>query len=177
MIIRKGEVSINKKTKKAIIEYVLNNYTIFVFQGNLSKFDILIKYNNDNSRMRTPKHIHWVVDVLMKIQGDKNLTKQFLNCIKNFWNSSKPLENNDFETLKNVILDGEKYINLESYTKLNGFGEFDIEFLYVLMELLSVQEKTNNSKAYMFGSIIDELLQEKINNYKIVYKADFRKRG
>ncbi|MGI6747850.1 MAG: hypothetical protein ACOX4V_06350 [Anaerovoracaceae bacterium] len=40
---------------------------------------------------------------------------------------------------------------LVKYKKpLNGYGEYDIEFLYVLMQLLAVQEKTNRADAYMW---------------------------
>lgn len=33
----------NGKTKKAIIQYEFENYIIYVFQGGLSEFDILVK--------------------------------------------------------------------------------------------------------------------------------------
>ncbi|MEE0264187.1 MAG: class I tRNA ligase family protein, partial [Acutalibacteraceae bacterium] len=51
-----------EEAKKAIIEFVFTDYVIYVFQGNLSQFDIVIKYKKDGKRIRTPKHIHWVVD-------------------------------------------------------------------------------------------------------------------
>ena len=139
----------------------------------MSKFDIMIKYKKDGKRIRTPKHIHWVVDILMKMQGNETLTKQYLKTIQNCWKACVPLTNNDFKTLKALIEDGEKEIDIEQYFNLNAFGEYDVEFLYVLMELLAVQEKTNREDAYMFGKIIEELLDTDRDIFKIISTAGF----
>lgn len=173
MDIREGTQLIESGTKKAIIEFVFTDYIIYVFQGNLSQFDIVIKYKKDGKRIRTPKHIHWVVDILMKMQGNEELTKKYLLAIQNCWNICVPLSNNDFETLKNLIESGEKGIEIEQYFDLNAFGEYDVEFLYVLMELLAVQEKTNRADAYMFGKIIEELLEADRDIFKIISTAGF----
>lgn len=173
MDIRKGTQFIEKGTKKAIIEFVFAEYIIYVFQGSLSQFDIVIKYKKDGKRIRTPKHIHWVVDILMKMQGNEELAKKYLLAIQNCWNTCVSLSNNDFETLKNLIENGEKEIEIEQYFDLNAFGEYDVEFLYVLMELLAVQEKTNRADAYMFGKIIEELLEADRDIFKIISTAGF----
>ena len=173
MDIRKGTQLIENGTKKAIIEFVFTDYIIYVFQGNLSQFDIVIKYKKDGKRIRTPKHIHWVVDILMKMQGNEELTKKYLLAIQNCWNTCVPLLNNDFDTLKDLIENGEKDIEIEQYFDLNAFGEYDVEFLYVLMELLAVQEKTNRADAYMFGKIIEELLETDRDIFKIISTAGF----
>ena len=46
MDVRKGTKLIENGMKKAIIEFVFTDYIIYVFQGNLSQFDIIIKYKN-----------------------------------------------------------------------------------------------------------------------------------
>lgn len=176
MEIRRGQQLIENGTKQAIIEFEFERYEIFVFQGNLSEFDIVIKYKKDGSRIRTPKHIHWVVDVLMKMQGNEELTKRFLHMIHICWNRCTPLDNNDYDTLKELILRGERVVRIEEYEELNVYGEYDVEFLYVLMELLAVQEKTNRADAYMFGSIIEQLLEVDRDIFKIVSTAGFRGR-
>ena len=73
MDVRKGTKLIENGMKKAIIEFVFTDYIIYVFQGNLSQFDIIIKYKKDRKRIRTPKHIHWVVDILMKMPSKHKL--------------------------------------------------------------------------------------------------------
>lgn len=173
MEIREGTQLIENGRKKAIIEFVFTEYIIYVFQGSLSQYDILIKYRKDGTRIRTPKHIHWVVDILMKMQGNEMLTKQYLVAIQHCWNTCSPLPDNSYETLKTLIEDGEQAIDIEQYFPLNLFGEYDVEFLYVLMELLAVQEKTNRADAYMFGSIIEELLETDRDIFKIISTAGF----
>ena len=83
---------------------------------------------------------------------------------------------NDYDTLKELILRGERVVKIEEYEELNVYGEYDVEFLYVLMELLAVQEKTNRADAYMFGSIIEQLLEVERDIFKIVSTAGFRGR-
>lgn len=173
MEIREGTQLIANGTKKAIIEFVFADYIIFVFQGELSKFDIIVKYKKDGKRIRTPKHIHWVVDILMKMQADETLAKKYLTAIQNCWNNCAPLTDNNFYTLKALIENGENDIEIEQYFSLNAFGEYDVEFLYVLMELLAVQEKTNRADAYMFGKIIEELLKPDRDIFKIISAAGF----
>ncbi len=177
MEIRRGRQLIENGTKQAIIEFIFTNYIIYVFQGDLSQFDIVIKYRKDGTRIRTPKHIHWVVDVLMKMQGNEILAKRYLRAIQHCWTSCAPLANNDYDTLKELIENGENDIDIEQFYSLNAFGEYDVEFLYVLMELLAVQEKTNRVDAYMFGNIIEELLDTDRDIFKIISTAGFGGRG
>lgn len=173
MDIRRGTQNIDRGTKQAIIEFVFTDYIIYVFQGILSKFDIVIKYKKDGTRLRTPKHIHWVVDILMKMQGNEVLAKRYLRAIQNCWNTCVPLTNNDYATLRALIENGENDIDIEQYFPLNAYGEYDVEFLYILMELLAVQEKTNRVDAYMFGNIIEELLETDRDIFKIISTAGF----
>mgnify|MGYP000526628737 CR=1 FL=1 len=173
MDIREGTKFIKNGTQKAIIEFIFDDFIIYVFQGDFSQFDIVIKYKKDDTRIRTPKHIHWVVDILMKMQGNEALTKRYLQAIQNCWNTCVPLTRNDYATLKSLIENGENGIEIGQYFELNAFGEYNVEFLYVLMELLAVQEKTNRADAYMFGNIIEELLETDRDIFKIISSAVF----
>lgn len=163
----------NGRIKTAIIEFEFDNYILYVFQGDISPFDILIKYKKDETRIRTPKHIHWAVDMLMKMQCEKQLSKKFLNEVKKIWNNCTPLKNNDFDTLKNLVESGNNEIEIDKYKKLNSYGEYPVDFLFVLMLLLSTQKKTNRPDAYMFGNIIDELLESDYDIFRIVSTAGF----
>ena len=59
-------------------ERINGKYIVAVYQGNLSQYDTLIKYRQlEDSRwssIRTPKHIHWAVDILIKMYQDKEKT-------------------------------------------------------------------------------------------------------
>lgn len=173
MEIRRGSRRINNGTKQAMIEFVIGDYIIYVFQGDLSPLDIVIKYTKNGGHIRTPKHVHWAVDILMKMQGHEELTKQYLRAIKNYWDDCEPLASNDFAALMSLIESGEETIEIQQFSALNRFGEYDVEFLYVLMKLLAVQEKTNRADAYMFGRIIEELLKTDRDIFKIISTAGF----
>lgn len=175
MNIRQGtkDITIGGQKIRAIIEYEFNDYVLYVFPGKLSQFDILIKYKKDGSRIRTPKHIHWVVDILLKMENKKTKTRQFLGKIKQIWENSQPMTNRQYETLCNLIQNGLNAIDITQFEELNSYGEYSIDFLYVLMQLLSTQEKTNRNDAYMFGQIIDELLELELDIFRILSKAGF----
>ncbi|MGM9970338.1 MAG: hypothetical protein ACI35S_08090 [Anaeroplasma sp.] len=164
----KGEV------RKAIIEFSFIDFTIYVFKGSLSQFDILIKYKEGEKKIRTPKHIHWVVDILLKQGKEKSLTNEFLLLLQACWKECKPLDNNDYFTIKDFIETQLEKFDYDKYSMLNEFGEYPVDFLFVLMNLLSIQEKTNRVDAYMFGSIIDELLEDELDIFSIVSTAGFR---
>ncbi|MBD5092492.1 MAG: hypothetical protein HDT36_03825 [Clostridiales bacterium] len=175
MDIKEG-TQIIEGNNKAIIEFTFDEYVIYVFQGKISQFDIVVKYRKNNTRIRTPKHIHWVVDCLMKMQGNEELTKQFLLEAQQYWNDCHPLTNNNFETLKELVTTGLENFNIATYDNLNDFGEYSIEFLCVLMVLLSTQEKTNRADAYMFGKIIEQLLETDTDLFRILSTAGFNGR-
>ena len=159
--------------KTAILEIIFSNFIIYVFQGGLSQFDILIKYREKESRIRTPKHIHWVVDILLKQSKERELTNDFLILLQKSWKECLPLTNNDFDSIKSFITNQWSLLDYNKFEKLNDYGEYPIDFLFVLRNLLSVQEKTNRSDAYMFGKIIDELLEDELDIFKIVATAGF----
>ena len=166
--------SILKQKQKCngIIKFELSNYDIYVYEGTISQYDIIVQYKNDGlKRERTPKHIHWVVDLLLKIQGNKKLANKFLLKIQEYWGECLPLTSNKFEVLKQLVEADYQKLNIEKYKKLNKFGQYDIEFLYVLFILLIHQEKTNYNQAYMFKNVIDKLLVNNLDIYSIVAVA------
>ena len=158
---------------KSIVDFEFDNYILSIFPGSLSQFDILIKYKKGDKRFRTPKHIHWVVDLLLKMQHEMDLTQEFLKNIKVVWEECLPLQNREFYNIKNIVENGIKNFNIEKFNTLDSYGEYPIDFLYVLMLLLSIQEKTNRSDAYMFGQIIDEMLEIELDIFSIMSRAGF----
>jgi len=83
---------------------VNGKFIIVVYQGNLSDFDLLVKYRQkDNStklgwlRLRTPKHIHWAVDLLIKMNIEKGKTKELVSFLLTYWNDkAKPIKDLDY---------------------------------------------------------------------------------
>lgn len=180
MIISKGNIPYkNRKNEDmSIIDIKLTNYIISVYQGSKGEHpenDIkIVYYENSKSRQgRTPKHIHWAVDLLIKKQFEQQLTNSFIKEIKKDWNNCQILENNNFETLKNIIESYLIKIDLKKYIKLNNYGEYDVEFLLVVLVLMMYEEKTNSHKAHMFNDVLEALLKDQLDIFSIISSATF----
>src|SRR3990167_6042240 len=78
----------------AIKEITLDDGTIIaVFEGNRGykpDHDILIKYQENGKRLRTPKHIHWVIDLLIKKEHNRELTLKFMKYLRNMYDRVSP---------------------------------------------------------------------------------------
>ena len=70
-----NSITVGGKSLPLLIQFPVNDhFVIGIYQGTISKFDMIIKYrqliNEKWTRARTPKHIHWAVDILIK-QNEK----------------------------------------------------------------------------------------------------------
>lgn len=174
------------KGKEPLITVEINDtYILGVYQGTLSDYDLLLRYRQKDSstksgwsRVRTPKHIHWAVDAILKMNHNNFETKKFLNFLIYQWdNHVKPLSSNEE---RSTLLDVEQLkteANIEAgkYPGLADKGEYSIKFLYLIAKLLMIQEKTNLPTAYMFRSLL-KALEEHNDIYKIVAVATHNRR-
>lgn len=152
-----------------------DDLTLFVFPGSLSPNDIWLKYRKGNSRVRTPKHIHWAVDLLIKKFLSRNLTNSLLVVFQELWNNVEGLHARDANSIvrRLTISQNEEYV--QQFEPLNNLGFFKIDFLLHLMELLMLQEKTNNPNAYMFKDVLEGLFNSS-DLYKIISTVTHRGR-
>lgn len=72
---------------------------LFVYPGTLGVNDIWLKYRRGNSRVRTPKHIHWAVDLLIKKFLNRALTNSLLEVFQQCWDNVKGLALRDADTI------------------------------------------------------------------------------
>ncbi len=173
-----------KKNGQTIIPlktYPVNGkYILGVYQGSLSKFDMLLKYRQKNekkwSRIRTPKHIHWVVDILLKMQTNKKVSDKFLNFLLEKWKKTKGFKNSKerisfLSNSKNLMIEISE--EAKEFNKMASQGEYSLKFLILVAELLMLQEKSNNSDAYMFKNLL-ESLKDGSDLFKIISIATHR---
>jgi len=162
--------------------FQVNDSTLIaVYKGRLSKYDILIKYrqklNDDKwSRIRTPKHIHWTVDVLMKMEGYPKLTREFVKFFIDVWEKTKPLKNESQRQELNLksLLEISS-LEIKKFKDLSKRGEYSVRFLILLAKLLMLQEKTNRADAYMFKRVLEQLKKGK-DLFRILATATLAKR-
>lgn len=170
-----------KKVEPIEVFEVNGSYILGVYGGSFSKRDILIKYRQKNgdswSRIRTPKHIHWAVDIMLKMQLKEEETKRFLDFLIDVWGSVKPIRNEKekVEYLKIENLLTESKDKIKQYEDLSQHGEYSVNFLILLAKLLMIQEKTNLENAYMFKKLLDAL-RDGGDIFKIVSTATHNRR-
>ena len=167
------------RRRELIMQFPVNDhFQIGIFQGALSKFDILIKYkqliNGKGTQPRTPKHIHWAVDMLIKHYSEPHETDLLLDSLLNLWEQTVPLES---KAEQDELLSPDKLLadandEAAKYGQLAGKGEYSVKFLILIAKLLMVQEKTNRHDAYMFKNLL-ERLKEHRNIFEIVSTATF----
>ena len=177
-MISKPNMIIGGKTPIAEIP-VNGSFYLGIYQGTLSQYDVLIKYrqleNGKWSRIRTPKHIHWAVDILIKQHLENQTTEKLIEALIVLWdNEIKPIksEQERMSILNPQTLLNEVDLEASSYPKLAGKGEYSVKFLLLLAHLLMIQEKTNYEGAYMFRRLLEQLKEHK-DIYKIVSTATY----
>ena len=154
----KGSVEI----KQPLQVYEINDkFILAVYQGKLSPLDMLLRYrqkvkdkNGDYvwSKIRTPRHIHWAVDILIKMHQEKGLVEKFLDFLLKIWNGTnqQQLESQRAEAIKTKNLIPKTELEAKTFYDLNKYGEYSIKFLILLAKLLMQQEKNNMKDAYFF---------------------------
>jgi hypothetical protein len=175
-------ISMKLKNKDLLKVFTVNGeYILGIYQGSISEYDLLIKYRQKEgdkwSNIRTPKHIHWAVDILIKMSLEENKTKEFLGFLINYWDDNvTPLTT---EEDRNSLLSDEllNEVNNEAtqYPELVEKGEYNVKFLLLIAKLLMFQEKTNLDTAYMFKNLLKELKEGK-DIFKIVSIATHNRR-
>lgn len=155
-------------------EFNLKDGTIIgVFQGskgNNPEMDIVVKYKDKYTKsvVRTPKHIHWVIDLLIKKEHNKKLTLEFINYLVDMYDQIKPFKNKAEQ--QKCELNFTNPENLKKFEELNKYGQYSIEFIGHVIELLSIEEKTGFEGAFMFKEVLDAL-KEKEDIFSIVSSA------
>ena len=164
--------------KAPLAEFPVNGtFYVAIYQGSLSPYDVLIKYRQFEdgkwSRIRTPKHIHWAVDILIKQHMENNATEQLIDSLIDLWdNTIQPIRSEEERerVLDPATLLAEVNAEASNYNALAGKGEYSVKFLLLLARLLMVQEKTNYEGAFMFRNLLEQL-REHNDIFKIVSTA------
>lgn len=158
----------------AVKEIKLSDGTIIgVFEGSRGHnpdHDILIKYQENGKRLRTPKHIHWVIDLLIKKQHNKDLTLKFMKYLRDMYDKVDGFKNK--EDRATFILSQTTKEKLQPFKELDKYGEYTVEFIAHLIELMIKMEKNMppEKPARVFKELMDAMIQEK-EIFVIVSKA------
>lgn len=172
---RKPKGAIVKPSKKFAIKEIklLDGTVIGVFEGSRGAnpdHDILIKYQENKKRVRTPKHIHWVIDLLIKKEHNKNLTISFMKYLRDMYDKVDGFKSK--EDRQTCILKETTLEKLKPFKDLDDYGEYSVEFIGHLIELMIKMEKNTplDKPARVFKELMDAMIAEK-EIFVIVSKA------
>ncbi len=138
---------------------------IGVFQGSKGKrpdLDIVVKYRDKftkGERLRTPKHIHWVIDLLLKKEHNPKLVLEFVDYLLKTYDEVKPFSCVDDQQKCELVFSRPEA--LASFEELDQYGQYSVQFIATVMELLSIEEKTGFDGAFMFRGVLEALKKEK----------------
>ena len=144
--------------------------TIAIYQGvrgENPELDFVLKYKEEGKRLRTPSHTHWIVDLLVKAEHNKELLLSYINNLILIYENATPFnsveERNTYELRHNYVMD-------LRYNELNGRGYYSISTLTAFIELFSICEKQTTG-AFMFKGLLEmvkEYCEGKKDFYQIV---------
>jgi len=144
--------------------------TIAIYQGvrgENPELDFIVKYKEEGKRLRTPSHTHWIVDLLVKAEHNKELLLSYVNNLILIYENSEPFncveERDTYELRHNYVMD-------LRYNELNDCGYYSISTLTAFIELFSLCEKQTTG-AFMFKGLLEmvkEYCEGKKDFYQIV---------
>lgn len=141
------------------------NVQIGVYPGRKpeSPYDFIVKFREPNKRERTPAHVHLIVEMYVKHAHNPSLTLKLKEHILTVLKSIKPV--NSFPPNLQFF----KPEHIEPFKELYKVGEFTVEFLLVVTELMAIQEKTN----YPEGSLTESLYEDfgVKDRFQVIQKA------
>jgi hypothetical protein len=126
-----------------------SNVQIGVYPGSKpeSPYDFIVKFREPNKRERTPAHVHLIVEMYVKHAYNPSLTLKLRDHVLAMFGQIKPISS--FPPSLQVF----KLEHVGPFKELDKVGEFSVEFMLVVTELMVIQEKTN----YPEGSLTESL--------------------
>jgi hypothetical protein len=128
------------------------NVQVGVYPGRKveSPHDFIVKFREPNKRERTPAHVHLIVEMYVKHAHSPLLTLELKDHILMMLSQIKPI--NSFPPNFQFF----KPEHVEPFKELDKVGEFTVEFMLAVTELMAIQEKTN----YPQGSLTESLYKD-----------------
>lgn len=133
---------------KAFKEFALKDGTIIKYKDKYTK-----------SVVRTPKHIHWVIDLLIKKEHNERLTLEFVDYLIDMYDKIAPFKTKAEQQKCELKFTNPE--NIKKFEELDKYGQYSIEFIGHVIELLSIEEKTGFEGAFMFKGVLTALKNQK----------------
>ena len=137
--------------------------------------DIIVTENNYKNCEETIKEITPYRKEVKSYRAavNKELTKKFIEYLLNMWYMIQPFKSKE-EQQKCEL----RYCSrdkLKEFELLNIYGEYTVEFIACILELIMIQEKTGLATAFMFKGVLEAIYKEK-DIFSIVAQARYNGR-
>ena len=124
-------------------------------RGDNPELDFIVKYKETNKRLRTPSHTHWITDLLVKCEYNKELVGAFVKKVLSLYETTEPF--NTTEERDNYELNFYKN-HLSEFNVLDNHGYYKMDTLVSFIELFTICEKQTKD-AYMFKTLLGLVLE------------------
>jgi hypothetical protein len=147
-----------------------DNVIVYVSKGGKSQYNFKVQYREPGKRVRTPKHIHLIIDLYMKRMGNKSLTLQLVDHI-----IDEIILKVSSSTSNPPVLQAFSPRHVARFRELDAYGEYSAEFLLAITELIMIQEKTNYPQGVLNLDLF-RLFRDQADIFSVVSAATFRGR-
>lgn len=139
--------------------YTLSNGTVVVtYQGSRGdnpNLDFIVKYKEKSKRLRTPSHTHWITDLLVKCEYNKEIVGEFIKKVLSLYDRTNPFSSvKERDSYKLKFYQEE----LSEFEILNNHGYYKMDVLVSFIELFTICEKQTKD-AYMFKTLLGLVLE------------------
>jgi hypothetical protein len=120
-----------------LVHTTAQDVPIYVAPGKKSTHDFRVLFMGPYRRLRTPKHVHLIVELYVKQAFNEGLTLKLRDHLLDIFARVQPITN--FPPAIQIFDPSA----VTPFLLLNDVGEFSVEFFLVVNELIFIQEKTN----------------------------------
>lgn len=127
-------------------------------RGDNPLVDFIVKFLEPGRQKetRTPSHLHWVVDLLLKAETHRNSVASVVEYYRRFWDEAAAFRNVDERDAYTPLTPGKIR---QAFGELDHHGTYSLEYLSYLLELFAICEKATPRPNKMYPALLDTLLQ------------------
>jgi hypothetical protein len=157
-----------KKTKRSLIHTTADGIGIYATTGKKSKHDFRVRFMGPHGRLRTPKHIHLIVEMYVKEARYPRLTLKLRDHLLAVYKRLAPIRY--FPPRLQVYRPAHK----RRFSRLGAVGEFSTEFFLIVNELIFIQEKTNYPKGSLTQKLYKAFRHRDWDRFSVIAQASWR---
>ena len=142
---------------------------VAIYQGSRGQYpnlDFIVKYRKEGIRLRTPSHTHWIIDLVIKGEIEKELTLELVEDFIQIYDTITPFDKEEDRNSYQLVYPQKM---TEKYQKLNQVGSLSVEMLVTFVELFSMCEKRTEG-AFMFRNML-KLCKQYLEGEKDYYQV------